>query len=342
MKKKLNIVIPLNYDLCQVMAGFFIKKLKKDSIEKKSINLCQNFLFEDTNKPLHFAINFLSNEDFESFLSFGGQQFHPKLKFVKNNLDFLSIFQEELFSKDNNILYSSDWFLEKSSGDFLANLKNKLVDDLKLDVNITIIFEDFFDLIRYRFFSAFRSFYAGFNYFHINEFTTNYEIPRIKSTISSMQKIVSLFGKENFNFIYRKRDLFRDNFPKESWGKILNCLQLEDSDFIEDFLEIDIKKTGLTVNPLFNEYYHEIFEKKRTDPNFRTIMLSEIRKMNQLAEFYRIPLTEKIHFNSQNSEKIVLLNSSLQELTLLPFLPKQVLIKSKKTSKARTFNYFTN
>ena len=53
------------------MAGFFIKKLKKDSTEKKSINICQNFLFEDTNQPLHFSINFLANEDFESFVGYG-------------------------------------------------------------------------------------------------------------------------------------------------------------------------------------------------------------------------------------------------------------------------------
>ncbi len=324
------------------MAGFFIKKLKKESIEKKSTDICQKFLFRSQSQPLHFSLNFLSSEDFESFIKFGGLSLHPKLKFTKNNIDFLSVFQQELFSKENNILYSSDCFLEKNSESFFEELKKKLVEELNLDVNITIIFEDFSDLIRYRFFNAFKSVHTGFKFSDINEFATHYELSRITKTITSIAKINSLFGRENLNFIYQKRDLFRDNFPKDSWEKILDYLQLDNLDFDDDFLTIDIKKTILKVNPLFNKYYHSFFEKKRFDSNIRQIMISEIQKINQLAEFYHIPLTENIHFNSRNSELIISLNSSLQKITKLSSLPKQVLIKSKKNDQSITFNYLKN
>ena len=257
-------------------------------------------------------------------------------------MDFLSLFQPELFSKENNILFSSDWFLEKNPSPFFEELRNKLVDELELDVNITIIFEDFSDLIRHRFLSAFKSFYTGFSFFHINEFAAAYEMPRITRTLKSIEKTASLFGREKINFVYQKRDLFRDNLPKDSWENILNFLQLEESDFADDFLLIDIKKTGLTVHPLFCEYYRSVFEKRRHDPNFRQVMIGEIQKINQLVDFYKIPSIEKLYFNAKNSENILALNSQLEKLTKLPFLPKQVLIKSKKTNQVCTFNYFTN
>lgn len=177
---------------------------------------------------------------------------------------------------------------------------------------------------------------------NINEFAINYEIPRIENTLRSLSNMVSIFGRENFNFIYQKRDLFKDNFPKQSWEEILTCLNAEETDFTEDFLSIDVKQTNLTINPLFNDYYNEIYNKRKHDPNFRQIILGEIQKANKLAEFYHIPLIENIHFNNKNSEKIILLNSSLEELTKLETLPKQMFIKSKKTNRLVNFKYFTN
>lgn len=341
MKKKLNIVIALNYDLCQVMAGFFIKKLKKESIEQKSINILQKALFKPAESS-HISFNFLSNAEFESFMQSGGERLHPKLRLVKNNIDLLSVFQQEFFSKENNILYSSDSFLEKNPESFFEELKKKTVEELNLDVSITIIFEDFFDLIRYRFFSAFESFYTGFRFFNINELASQHEIPRIRKTIRSIQKINSLFGRENLNFIYQKRDLFQDNFPKDSWEKILNSLQLDDSDFSDNFLAIDIKKTRLTVSPLFNNHLRSMLEKRRRDSNFRESLISEIRKTNQLAELYQIPVLENIHFNSRNSDLIISLNSSLQKITNLQSISKQVLVKSKQSGQSVTFNFLKN
>jgi hypothetical protein len=299
--KNLNIIVSLNHEVSRRVTNSILKSPLKIRGSDEDIYVPQAELTQKVG---------LNNSHLEIILT---EKEYDKLIARYVNIGSFEDWLNLIFKRDMHSLVSlRSSFLEESSNNNLAKIKNTLQKEKKINVIFTIIIDDLEDLLIRRFLSARYQIESKFSNRNLNSFyESKFRIQMIKS-IQCMKDIVSLFGMSHVNFIH-KSQYTNSKCDKYFSRKLSNLCNTEPSVFNS------VKIGEYDMNSIFFNYLKQVIENKNMSIREE---ISEIKKV--LAKYN---LQTENPLDQLNEEHLKEIRSNANEMLLISKInsPKKIL-----------------
>ena len=195
-QKTINIITGLNHRILN-KALLFGCKYRCDL--NSNIVIPQEILLENLKSRSRSALLSFSKTNYEKSLNrFSLNQF--------DQISFENALKKLLKSKDgepkSEIFFLKSNFLESNNTEDYQALKDILSTDLKYKIRITIILQDVFDLLRFRYLDPDYQMASRFSFKIINSFFSSFQFEKtLNNTIDSISNLCLIFGSENVAFL---------------------------------------------------------------------------------------------------------------------------------------------
>lgn len=327
--KTVNIITGLNHALLN-KSLLFSNKYRYEL--DPNIVIPQEILLKDFNPSSRSALLSFSKTSYEKSIAnsqLSGLQIKPDS--FEDSLK--KILKSKIGDPKNEIFFLKPSFLEHNSIEDYECIKDILVTKLQYKIKITVILQDVFDLLKFRYLNPDYQRVCRFSYKNINSFFSGFQFEKtLNDFIKSISNLTIIFGSENIEFLN-----IEENRPDETYNYFIFQL-LKKHGILINMTKIttEHRDAPLSVNVQFLDY----LKNYAIDNSIENIE-KEIKNIQNISnQYYLNKHPKELEISNANKKILLRLRQQIIDICQSQSVKKIMTIQPSEYQHINIFHYF--